>query len=142
MASFVSLELQPQSAVKMLNMQQYFQRENNKGRTVHCVLEWSGLFLFLITTLHGDVASLRNWRRNGYFAPKSCDCHMWSNCDFGTHCYMTDLQICPKTAIFNDLFMTQVLNPPLGEGGGWLGSPSFTPPPPTSGNSSFLPHSP
>ncbi len=57
MASFVSLELQPQSAVKMLNMQQYFLRDNNKGLTVHYVLEWSALFLFLIMTLYGDVAS-------------------------------------------------------------------------------------
>jgi hypothetical protein len=38
-------------------MQRYFQRENNKGLTVHYVLDWSSLFLCLITTLHGDVAS-------------------------------------------------------------------------------------
>ncbi len=62
MASFVSLELQLQSAVKMLNMQtmcivqQYFRQKNNKGLTVHYVLEWSALFLFLIMTLYGDVA--------------------------------------------------------------------------------------
>ncbi len=56
-------------------------------------------------------------------------CHMWSFGDFETHNYVADLQICPKTATFNDLFMTQVLNPPLGEVGGWLGSPSCTPPP-------------
>jgi hypothetical protein len=29
----------------------------------------------------------------------------------------------------NDLFMTLVLNPPIGEGGGWLGSRFCTPPP-------------
>jgi hypothetical protein len=38
-------------------VQQYFWRENNKGLIVHYVLEWSALFLFLIMTLYGDVAS-------------------------------------------------------------------------------------
>jgi hypothetical protein len=51
----------------------------------------------------------------------SRDCHMWSIGDFGTHYNVADLQICPKTATFNDLIMTQVLNPLLGEVGEWLG---------------------
>ena len=38
-------------------MQQNFRQENNKGLTVHYVLEWSALFLFLITTLTGDVVA-------------------------------------------------------------------------------------
>jgi hypothetical protein len=61
MASFVCLEKQPQSTLKMLNMQtmcsSIFRQENNKGLTIHNELEWSALFLFLITTLTGDVAS-------------------------------------------------------------------------------------
>ncbi len=50
-------------------VQRYFRRENNKGLTVHHVLEWSALFLCLITTLHGDVASGMKWRRLRGFSP-------------------------------------------------------------------------
>jgi hypothetical protein len=50
-------------------MQQYFLWENNKGLTVHYVLEWSALFLFLITTLHGDVVSGMKRRRLRKFPP-------------------------------------------------------------------------
>jgi hypothetical protein len=60
-ASFVSLEKATSVCwedVKYADyVQQYFRRENNNGLSVHCVLEWSALFLFSITTLHGDVAS-------------------------------------------------------------------------------------
>jgi hypothetical protein len=60
MASFVCLEKQPQSALKMLNMQTMCSsifRGKQQGLTVYYELEWSALFLFLITTLTGDVAS-------------------------------------------------------------------------------------
>jgi hypothetical protein len=67
MASFVSLELQLQSAAKMLNMQtmcsSIFGRKITKGLTVHYVLEWSALFLFLIMTLYGDVADFTAHRK-------------------------------------------------------------------------------
>ncbi len=60
MASFVSLEKQPQSAVKILNMQtmcsSIFGGKTTR-LTVHYELEWLALFLFLITTLAGDVVS-------------------------------------------------------------------------------------
>jgi hypothetical protein len=60
MASFVCLEKQPQSALKMLNMQtmcsSIFAGKQQKP-SVHYELELSALFLFLITTLTGDVAS-------------------------------------------------------------------------------------
>jgi hypothetical protein len=60
MASFVCLEKQPQSALKMLNMQAMCCSTfagKQQGLTVHYELELLALFLFLITTLTGDVAS-------------------------------------------------------------------------------------
>jgi hypothetical protein len=60
MGSFVCLEKQPQSALKMSNMQTMCSSifaGKQQRLTVHYELEWSALFLFLITTLTGDVAS-------------------------------------------------------------------------------------
>jgi hypothetical protein len=59
MASFVCLEKQPQSALKMLNMKtmcSIFSVGKQQGLLFY-ELEWSALFLFLITTLRGDVDS-------------------------------------------------------------------------------------
>jgi hypothetical protein len=43
---YKGLESQPQSAMKMLNMQTVCSsRENNKELTIHCALDWSALFL-------------------------------------------------------------------------------------------------
>jgi hypothetical protein len=73
LASFFSLELQPLSAVEDVKyadyVQQYFWRENNKGLIVHAVLEYSALFLFLITTLHGDISSGMKYRQLRKFPP-------------------------------------------------------------------------
>jgi hypothetical protein len=60
MASFVSLEKQPQSAVKMLICRQCAAVFSmGKQQRAYCPLGAGmfGYFLFLITTLHGDVAS-------------------------------------------------------------------------------------
>jgi uncharacterized paraquat-inducible protein A len=60
MASFVSLEKQPQSAVKMLRCRQCAAVFSvGKQQRAYCPLCAGvvGYFLFLITTLHGDVAS-------------------------------------------------------------------------------------
>ncbi len=57
-----------------------------------------------IAVLH----QIRAWSRG---------CHIWFIGDFGTHHHVVDPRIWPKCATFNDLFMTQVLNPPLGGGG-------------------------
>ncbi len=43
---------------------------------------------------------------------------------------MADSLICPKTATFNNLFMTQALNQPLGRGEDGLGRHLVPPPPP------------
>ncbi len=40
-----------------------------QGLTIHYELEWLALFLFLITTLTGDVASVMKWRRLREFPP-------------------------------------------------------------------------
>ncbi len=79
-----------------------------------CVTRIWGLRIYFVKKTSCKNPSLRNCRRFGYFAPKSRDCHMWSIREFGTHCYFVDSLICLKTANFNDLFMTQVLNPLLG----------------------------
>ena len=54
------------------------------------------------------------------------NCHLWSIGDFGTHHHMLDQQIYPKIATFDpeSAARADILYPP------------------TSGNSSFLPHSP
>jgi hypothetical protein len=52
-ASFVCLEKQPQSALKMLNMQtlqQYFRLENNKGLLF--TMSWSGVVGFVLVLDH------------------------------------------------------------------------------------------
>ncbi len=55
--SFV--EKQPQSALKMLNIKTMCSSifGGKTTRPIHYELEWSALFLFLITTLTGDAAS-------------------------------------------------------------------------------------
>ncbi len=56
-ASFVFfLEKQPQSALMQTMCSSIFAGKQ-QGLTVHYELELSALFLFLITTLSGDVAS-------------------------------------------------------------------------------------
>ena len=70
-----------------------------------------------------------------------CTCHvtvhLWPICEFGTLCFVTGL---PKPANFNDLFMTQVLNPPLGRGEdakmAWVAI--LNPPPPRIGEFFFF----
>ncbi len=192
MASFVCLEKQPQSALKMLNMQTMCSsifRGKQQGLTVYYELEWSALFLFLITTLTGDVASGMKWRRLREFLPspqafitfsslykwriwnhnlpqrgrwfltlassrvwglriyfvkkvscknhslridggradlhKSCDHPPWSICGFGVCVQVAGL---PESATFNNLTLTQILNPPLGKGEDGLGSHIVPPP--------------
>jgi hypothetical protein len=56
MAPFVCLEKQPQSALMQTMCSSIFSVKQ-QGLTVHCELELSAFFLFLITTLTGDVAS-------------------------------------------------------------------------------------
>ncbi len=77
--------------------------------------------------ISGEMAILHQSRAG------SCDCHMWSISDFENHCHVVDSRIWPKNATFNDLFMTQVLNPPLGSGEDGLGRQLVPPPPPHQG---------
>ncbi len=56
MASFVCLEKQPQSALMQTMCSSIFAGKQ-QGLTVHYELDLSALFLFLIMTLTGDVAS-------------------------------------------------------------------------------------
>jgi hypothetical protein len=72
MASFVCLEKQPQSALKMKICRQcaaVFLAGKQQGLTVNYELEWSALFSFLLTTLTGDIASGMKRRRLREFSP-------------------------------------------------------------------------
>ena len=74
MGSFVCLEKQPQSALKMSNMQTMCSSifaGKQQRLTVHYELEWSALFLFLFlfTSLTGDVASVMKWCQLRKFPP-------------------------------------------------------------------------